>query len=209
MSKTQKNDFIEIEFVGKTKDGEIFDTNIKEEAQKINLEIEDKKLIVCIGHKMLIQGFDDNLEEKEIGKEYTIELKPKQAFGDRRRELVRLIPKQAFIEQKIDPYPGLVLSLDNHLVKIISVSGGRVLVDFNNPLAGKDIIYKFEIKRKVDDLKEKVQAISDFFLRGKFEFEINDKIVFKTESYFKPLIDELNKRFKDILGKEIILEDKK
>jgi len=37
----KKNDFVEIEFTGKILDtGEIFDTNIKEEAEKINPKIE-------------------------------------------------------------------------------------------------------------------------------------------------------------------------
>ena len=30
-----KNDFVELEYMGRVKDGEIFDTNIKEEAKKI------------------------------------------------------------------------------------------------------------------------------------------------------------------------------
>jgi len=61
--KTKKKDFVEIEFIGKNlTNNEVFDTNIKEEAKKINLEIKDKPLMVCIGGEMLVKGFDSALE---------------------------------------------------------------------------------------------------------------------------------------------------
>ena len=149
MEKATKNDFVEVKFIGKVKDGEIFDTNIPVQAKKIDFKLENPKpLIVCIGQEMLIKGFDKALEEKEIGKQASVELAPKDAFQKRRKELVRLIPKKLFLAQKIDPQPGMALALDNHLVKIVSVSGGRVLVDFNNPLAGKTIIYELFPKNK-------------------------------------------------------------
>jgi len=61
MEKVKKNDFVEIEFTGRVKDGEVFDTNIKTEAQKIGLEIEDKPMVVCIGKDMLLSGLDKSL----------------------------------------------------------------------------------------------------------------------------------------------------
>ena len=35
----QKKDFIEIEFTGKVKDGEVFDSNIKEDLKKLNPDL--------------------------------------------------------------------------------------------------------------------------------------------------------------------------
>ena len=81
--KIQKNDFIEIEFIGKIKDGEIFDTNIKEEAKKIDLNIEARPLIICIGQKMILPSIDDFLMNKSLGK-YPLELTPDKAFGERK-----------------------------------------------------------------------------------------------------------------------------
>jgi peptidylprolyl isomerase len=209
MAKTQKNDFVELEFVGKTKDGEIFDTNIENEAKKIGIEIPEKKFIVCIGQGMLIKGFDSQLADKEIGQDYTIEIKPEEAFGKRKSDLIRLIPKSVFLQQKIEPQSGMTLALDDTLVKVVSVSGGRVLVDFNNPLAGKEIIYDFKIIRKVQDLKEKIDSIIDFYLKGqKIQYEISDKVIFKAEPFYKVFVDEINKRFKDILAIEMQLQEK-
>jgi len=207
----KKNDFVEIKFTGKVKDGEIFDTNIAEDAKKIDLKLDSKPLIVCIGHDMLIKGFDNALAGKQVGKKHEIELEPKEAFQERKRELVRLMPLKLFTEKNINPRQGMTLALDNTLVKIVSVSGGRILVDFNNPLAGKIIIYDFTITRKVEDINEKVNAIIEFFLKGqKLDFEIKDKkIVFKAQEFYKPLVEELNKRFKDILSFEMVLESEK
>ena len=212
METVQKNDFIEIDFTGKAKDGDVFDTTNKQEAEKAGLQIKDPKpLIICVGQEMVIPGLDKAFEGKELNKQYSVEIEPKDAFKERKRDLVKLLPKKAFIDNKINPMPGMTLALDSTLVKIVSVSGGRVLVDFNNPLAGKTIIYEFTIKKILSDDKEKVNTIIDFFLKGqKLDFEIKDKkVIFKAQSFYKPLIEELNKRFKDILGLEMVLEEKK
>ena len=171
--KTKEKDFVEIEFIGKIKNtGEIFDTNIKKEAEKINLKIEEKPLIVCIGQGMLIQGLDKFLEDKEIGKKYKIELPPEYAFGARSQKLIKIIPLKAFREKNFSPAPGVILTLDNALAKIIAVSGGRVIVDFNNPLSGKEVEYEFSIKRGIQDEKEKINALQDFFFRKRFNFSV-------------------------------------
>ncbi|MBS3091955.1 peptidylprolyl isomerase [Candidatus Pacearchaeota archaeon] len=212
MEKIQKKDFIELEFIGKTKEGEVFDTNISEEAKKIGLEIENKPFIVCIGQKMVLQGLDNALEDKEVNKKYSVELQPKEAFGERNSSLIKLMPIKLFKEKQMNVYPGLTLSFDNTIAKVISVSGGRVLVDFNNPVAGKIVIYEFTIKRKVEDINEKINAITDYFLRNKFEFEIRNedkKIIIKCEKAYESLIQMLNNQFKDILDLEMVIKEKK
>jgi FKBP-type peptidyl-prolyl cis-trans isomerase 2 len=206
-----KKDFVEIEFTGKVKGGDIFDTNISEDAKKVDIKIDEKPLVVCVGQGMVIPGFDKSLEGKEINKLYSIEIAPEEAFGPRKRDLIQLIPLKVFREKNVNPVPGMTLALDNNLVKVVSVSGGRVLVDFNNPLAGKNLIYDFKIKRKVDDKKEQVNSIVNTFLKDyNFNFEIVDKtVIFKIEQVFEPLIKEINKKFKDILELEFKIDSKK
>ncbi len=206
--ETKKNDFVEIEFTGRA-NGKIFDTNIKKEAEKINLRIEEKPLIVCIGQEMLVKGFDNALEGKEIDKDYKIELSSEESFGVRNKNLIRIIPLKVFREKNVDPVTGLVLNFDGLIAKILSVSGGRVITDFNNPLAGKEIGYTFKIKRKVTDEKERINALQDFFFRKRFEFSINEKdkkIVFKEEA--KPFVEMFKDKFKEILEKDVEVEKK-
>jgi FKBP-type peptidyl-prolyl cis-trans isomerase 2 len=210
--KIKKNDFIEIEFTGKIKDSnEIFDTNIKEDAKKANFDLKEESLkpfVLAIGQGMLVKGLDEKLEGKEIG-EYVIELNQEEAFGKRNPSLVRMLPLRIFIEQKIYPQKGMQLALDGMLTKIVSVTGGRVLADFNNPLAGKAVIYEIKILRKIEKQEEKINALQDFFFKKIFPFSVNEKdkkIIFslrKEEQSFAPLAKFYEKSFKESLGLEV------
>lgn len=208
MTIIQKNDFVEIEFVGKLKDSnEVFDTNSKAEIEKKKLKFEAKPYFICVGKSMSIKGLDKDIEGKEVGKEYSVEFKPEDAFGKRNPSLIRMVPLKLFIEQKIMPQKGMQMSLDGAIVKVISVSGGRVLVDFNNPLAGKVVSYNYKITRKLEEEKEKVNALQDFFFRRRFEFEVkSNEVIFKVEENLKKFIEIMAKPFEDILGMKIKIE---
>jgi FKBP-type peptidyl-prolyl cis-trans isomerase 2 len=199
METIQKNDFVEIEFTGKS-GNEIFDTTNKEDAKKIGIEIQDKPLIISVGNGMLLKAFDEYLEGKELNKKYSIHLEPEKAFGKRQSSMIKLIPMKVFLEKQIRPMPGMSLQIDNYVVKILAVSGGRVTVDFNNPLAGKEIDYDFIIKRKITDDSEKVNALQDFFFRQRFEFSIEGKKVIFKEEKIKPFVEIFKQKFKEITG---------
>jgi len=208
---TKKHDFVELDFSGKS-EGEVFDTTIKEEAKKLNPDIkETKSAVICIGEEMLVAGFDKALEGKELGKKYKISLRPEEAYGKRNAQMIKLIPKKVFLAQKMQPIAGMTVALDNNLAKIISVSGGRVLVDFNNPLAGKDVEYEFIIKRKITDTKERVNALQNFFFRHEFPFELDEarkKIVFK-DLQLAPILKVFRDKFVQFTGFDVEIFDKK
>ena len=145
---------------------------------------------------------------KEIGKNYEIKLSPKDAFGERNRELIKTIPLKAFTEKDFSPRPGMIITLDNIMTKIIAVSGARVIADFNNPLAGKEIGYKFTIVRQVTEEKEKAEALFEFFFKFIPEFEITEKIKIKGKKELGIFITVFNNKFKELLGKELIFEEK-
>jgi len=213
----KNNDFIELDFVGKVREtGEIFDTTIEEEAKKADLlkdaNNEDRKfepLRICIGQGMVVKGLDKELADKETEKDYEIELGPEDAFGKRDIKLVRIMPLSAFRERGIEPVAGMMLALDNFLVKISAVTSGRVIADFNNPLSGKHIIYKFRIKRKIDDAKEKVEILSELFF-GKPEnisMENNKAIIELKMKLPENIKEEFVKKFKEILGIDVDIKE--
>jgi FKBP-type peptidyl-prolyl cis-trans isomerase 2 len=205
----KKNDFVEIEFTGKS-NNLVFDTTNKEEAKSIGLDVEVKPLIVSVGNQMLVKGFDEILEGKEINKKYSIHLTPDKAFGKRQPGLVKILPIKVFHQQNMNPVPGMTVQLDNYIAKVLSVSGGRVSVDFNNPLAGKDVDYDFTIKRIVEDNTEKVNALQDFFFKMRFDFEIKDKKVIFKKPEIRPFVDVFKPRFKEITGLDFeVVEEKK
>jgi FKBP-type peptidyl-prolyl cis-trans isomerase 2 len=203
----EKNDFIEIEFTGKTKNGIIFDSNIKEDIDKAELKVEAKLFSFCLGQGMFLQGIDDFLIGKKIGK-YEVELKPEQAFGKRDSKLIQMIPLKIFAKQQTQPVPGAIFQFDGRIAKILSVSGGRVLVDFNNPLAGKEVIYKIKILRKIEDLEEKINSLTDFLFKKKFDFEIkNKKIILRVDKQMKQFVEMFKDKYKEIFNLDLDVQE--
>jgi len=197
---TKKNDFIEFVFTGYA-NGEIFDSNIPEDLKQIHKEAKPEKQIVMIGQGMVVKGFDKALEDKELNKDYEVEFSAQEGFGERDRKMLKTIPLASFIEQKIDPQPGMVLALDNRVVKIITVSGARVTADFNNPLSGKTIKYKFKIIRKITEKKEKVETLIKLFFRFSPDFEIKEnKVIIKLQKELASMIDLYKEKFKELSG---------
>jgi FKBP-type peptidyl-prolyl cis-trans isomerase 2 len=196
----QKKDFIEILFTGKTKEGEIFDSNIKEDLKKASLDSEPKPLIFCLGEGMFLNSVDEFLIGKELG-DYSINLLPENAFGKRNSALVQVFPARVFKEHKVNPVPGTMFSFDGKLAKIISVSGGRIMVDFNNPLAGKEVNYKIKVIRKVENSDEKVKALNEFLFRRNIEFEWKDNtLLLKVEKDLVKFVELFKEKYKDVLG---------
>lgn len=204
----KKNDFIEIEFTARTLEGDIFDTNIKEDAQKINLKIEPKPLIICISQNMILPSIDEFLTGKSIG-EYQLELSPEKAFGFRKRELVKTMPLSVFRNSQNPPYPGAVFSFDNMLGKVTSVSGGRVIVDFNNPVAGKSVVYDLKVKKIIDNQEEKIKSLFSVFFGSEIPFKVQEnRIIIEADRKFKQLFQAFSPKFKEILNLDLEVKEK-
>ena len=202
METAKKNEFVQIEFSAYA-NGELFDSTKEEEIKKLNPNAKPQPVIVSIGQQMIVPGLDKELEGKEIGKDYEVKLPPKDAFGERRREMVRIVPLNVFTERKVMPRPGMTLALDNSIVKILSVSGGRVSVDFNNPLAGKEVIYKFKITKKTTDDKERAEALFESLFRFVPTFEVGEKITIKGPKILEAYAKAFSPKFKELIGKEL------
>jgi FKBP-type peptidyl-prolyl cis-trans isomerase 2 len=162
MVTVKKEDFVEIEYTGKIKeDGTIFDTTSEKTAKESGIYNENMRygsVIICLGEGQILKGLEKALEGKDIDKEYTIELAPDEGFGKKDPKMIQLIQTSKFKKEGIQPMPGLQINIDGVLGIIKTVSGGRTLVDFNNPLSGKDLVYTVKIKRKIDDDKEKMEG---------------------------------------------------
>lgn len=158
----KEKEFIEIEYTGRTKeDNNVFDTTdekLAKESEIHNPNAEYGPVIICLGQGQILKGLEKKLEGKEIGK-HKIEISCQEAFGRKNAGLVKLVPMKRFIEQDIQPITGLSLNIDGNIGTIRHVGGGRVLVDFNHPLAGRDLAYEINVKRIVTDKKEEIQSI--------------------------------------------------
>lgn len=205
----KKKDFIEIEFTGKIKGGNVFDSNIKNDIQKAKLKLDAKPFVFCLGEGMFLKGVDEFLIGKETGK-YEIELKPADAFGNRDTKFIQVVPIKIFHQQKTNPVPGSLFNFDGRLAKILSVSGGRVIVDFNHPLAGKTIIYDVNVSKKINDINEKAKAMIDFFTKKDFKFAIeNKKLIIEADSQFSEFLKLFADKFKELLDLDLEIKEVK
>ena len=202
VDKIQRGDVVSLQFTGYN-EGKAFDSNVEADLKQLSSEAKAEPLIVCVGQGMIVKGFDAALEGKEVSKEYTIKVSAQEGFGERKRELVKTIPLRQFTEKKVNPYPGMVLALDDMLVRIITISGARVIADFNNPLAGKELEYRFTVVSIVQDEREKARALFSHFVRFVPNFEVNDKVVIKGPKVLEVLVKAFSEKFKSLMGKEL------
>ena len=215
----EKKDFVEIEFTGRIKDGEVFDSNVKEELEKLHQghdhPVDAQPFTLCIGEGMFMPAIEEFLIGKPDTGDYEIELPPEKAFGKRDAKLIQRIPLRVFKEQNLNPAPGFLFNFDGRIGKVIASTGGRVIVDFNNPISGKDVIYNIKVLKKVTDLKEKAKALIRFLFRTDLEFEIKDKkIIINAPKQLVEFAKMFGDKFKEILDldlevKEISLENNK
>lgn len=155
-------ELVRITYVGKIKEsGQVFD-----KGENTPIILEEKKII---------QGLKEALDEMKEKEKRKIVIPPEKAFGERRPELVKLMPLKVFKANKIDPCPGMPVVLDNLPAKIQSVSGGRVRVDFNHELAGKTLEYDLKLEEKILKPEEKIKAVSEIVFGSKEKIESMEK----------------------------------
>jgi len=160
-------DFVYIEYVGRIKDtGEIFDLTKEDVAKKEGIydpTFKYKPVPIIIDSNFVLKGLNDAIKGMKVGEKKKVKIEPKDGFGERNPNLVQLIPISKFREQNVEPKVGSVINVGGFRGRIVSVSGGRVKVDFNHPLAGKVLEYEIEVVKKVKDTKEKIEAIVFYF----------------------------------------------
>lgn len=119
---------------GSLPEGEVFD------------DCEGSPHEIIIGRHQIMRKVEEALAEMEIGEERTIELAPEDAYGPYREDALQKFPAYKVPNgenlpvgetigwrspRNIEPIPAKVVSIENQIVTL----------DFNHPLAGKDIVY--------------------------------------------------------------------
>ena len=160
-----KKRIISVNFTGKELlNGEVFDTTketIAKEHDIYDPRRKFKPLTIIIGEREMLAKVEKELQTMKEGEERTVKLSVKDGFGERQAELVRVLPHKVFVEQKINPVPGLVINVGNAMGKVQSVSGGRVRVDFNHLLAGRELEYTVKIEKEFTVKKEIANELFD------------------------------------------------
>ena len=179
----QKGDFILIDYTAKVKEtNEVFDTTIEETAKKEHLhkegEIHEPKLVV-IGEGWVLKALDESLTTMEPNKPTTVEIAPKDAFGPRDPEKVKRVPLKQLTAKGTNPIIGMRIDYNGKMASVRSIGAGRVLLDFNPPLAGKTLVYEVTVNKKLETNEEKTAALIHRRIpvveEAKFKFTIQEK----------------------------------
>ncbi len=214
MVKVQKGDVIRLNYTGKVKEtGEIFDTTYEEVAKEAGIYSENAvygPVPIAVGAGHVLKGLDEQLEGLEVGKKYEIIVPPEKGFGKRDPKLIKTFTLGQFRRSGIAPFPGMPVEIETESGRklkgrVMTVSGGRVRVDFNHPYAGKHLVYEVEVVEKIEDPIEKVKALIELRMprvdTEKVIIEVGEKDVTVD---FSGLMDEVDKNT-IVLG-EILLE---
>ena len=116
----------------------------------IDLSAEKQPVTFIFGKGLLFPEFEKNLTGLSVGDQFDFVIKAADAYGDIDPYAIFDVPLDTFeIDGKIDQdmvHVGNIITMtDNeggkHPGKIIKITGDAVLMDFNHPLAGKNIRY--------------------------------------------------------------------
>ena len=179
----QKGDFILIDYTAKVKEtNEVFDTTVEEAAKKERLfkegEIYEPKLVV-IGEGWVLKALDESLATMEVEKATSVEIPPEKAFGTRDSGKVRRVSLKNLTAKGITPNIGKRVEYNGKMATVRAIGAGRVLLDFNPPLAGKTLVYEVTIKKKLETQEEKIAALIHRRIptaeEDKFKFKVEEK----------------------------------
>ncbi len=156
-------DFVRVNFTGKIKDtDDVFDTTYDEIAQEAGIFDENKTykaIPIVVGGNHLLPAIEEAIKGLEAGDKKTIEVDAENGFGQRNPKLIQLVPMKEFKRQGMTPVPGMRIQSEGSTGKILTVNGGRVKVDFNHELAGRDLVYDVEVCEIIDDDEEKIKSM--------------------------------------------------
>ncbi len=160
----QKGDFVLIDYTAKVKEtNEVFDTTQEEVAKKDRIykegEIYEPKLVV-IGEGWMLKAVDESLETMKLNKAQSVEVPPDKAFGPRDPEKIKRVSlKQLLAKDVRNPTIGMRVDYNGKMATIRAIGAGRVLLDFNPPLAGRTLVYDVTVNKKLSVNEKKIVAL--------------------------------------------------
>ena len=159
----QKGDFILINYVAKVKEtNEVFDTTKEDVAKKEHLhkegQIHEPELVV-VGEGWVLKALDDALTTMDLNTPSTVEISAEKGFGQRDPEKIKRVPIKQLYAKEINPVVGARIEYQGKSATIRSIGAGRVLLDFNAPLAGRTLIYDVTVIKKLETAEQKIGAL--------------------------------------------------
>ncbi len=150
-----------VTYKGKTEDGDVFE--------------EVTSLPVIIGSGELLEDVEKVLEEMKEGESRTLSLE--KPFGERDPKKIVLINIREFRRRGIEPYPGMRVEVNGVPGRVLSVTGGRVQVDLNHPLAGRNVVYELTLEKVLEEVEAFEKLFERFVGVPPKEIDMKDGVV--------------------------------
>lgn len=113
----------------------------------VDSNFEGNPATFSVGDGNLLPGFESSLLGLEVGDEREFIISPENAFGQHNAQNVQSVDRGNFDESDLEI--GSILSFQNGDGElpgvIIALEENLVMVDFNHPLSGKNIVFQVKI----------------------------------------------------------------
>jgi peptidylprolyl isomerase len=138
MTKAKTGDKVKVHFEGYLEDGQVFGSTM-----------DDEPFEFIIGEKNMLPGFENAIVGMQKGDTKTITLLPEEAYGTHKKELLSVMEKSGF-PKEINLEIGKRLRVRTQdgkytVVTIKDVTEDSIVLDENDPLAGKTLTFKIEL----------------------------------------------------------------
>lgn len=129
---------VTLHFALKLENGDVIDSNFN-----------SKPATFVVGDGNLLPGFERALAGMVAGEKNTFVIKPEDGFGQSNPNNMQVMPRSQF-DDSVELVEGLMLSFADaqkaELPGIVAAFDDEtVTIDFNHPLAGRDILFEVEI----------------------------------------------------------------
>ncbi|MFX0104091.1 MAG: helix-hairpin-helix domain-containing protein [Candidatus Hodarchaeota archaeon] len=169
--KVEEGDFILVKITARTQKGQIFRVSSEEDAKKAGIYDEKKAKqgyytpeFVIVGKPgFLNEGLTETIKEMNFFEKKSVRIPPTKAFGKRDPQKIERIGIAKFrrLNEGKNPEIGkeFVKKTQGQVQRgtVTNVVQGRVIIDYNHPLAGQSIDYNLEIIDKIEDFNEKIE----------------------------------------------------
>ena len=115
----------------------------------VESSFDDEPVSFVVGDGTLDKGLELAIIGLRDGDEQTLTLMPGQAFGERDEQGLKEVERSQF-PQDMTLEPGMIIGFAHEdgtelAAAVVEVTEERVSVDFNHPLAGREIIFRVKI----------------------------------------------------------------
>ena len=161
----KQGDFILIEYTGYVKEtDEVFDTTEEKIAKDSNIynpKTTYGPTLVIVGEKWVPEGLDEALVGRKEEEVFEIEVSPEKGFGVRDSKKIKTTTVRKLRESGVKGgfSPGNIVEIEGRPAVIRAVVSGRVMLDFNPPLAGKYLRYTVKVERIIWGFNEKIYEL--------------------------------------------------